>query len=221
MPTSLVSLARRAAKALVGGGLLLPMAAQAITFTEIGDAPSLPPGQQIVSTTPLTAIQGALTAGDQDMFKIHLDGGSFSATVVNDAANGPDSQLFLFNSAGVGVLANDDAGPGLFFSSISAILPAGDYFLGISQFDNDPISAGGLIFPNTFIGQFGPTGAGGALPISGWSASGGNGFAYTISLTGASSVVGDNPSVPDESSSLLLLSFGLFSLLFMRHGFKR
>jgi hypothetical protein len=220
MPSLFFSLTRWVAQAMLGAGLLLPITAQAITFTEIGDAGDLPPGQPVVGITPLTAIQGTLTAGDKDMFKIHLDGAAFTATVASDAQGGPDSQLFLFNSAGIGVLTNDDAGVG-FFSSISATLPAGDYFLAISQFDNDPVSAGGLIFPNTFTGQFGPTGPGGASPISGWSESQGSGFAYTINLTGASSVVVENPGVPDKSSSLVLLSIGLLSLLFVRRGLKR
>ena len=203
------------ASALIGG-LLLPLTANAITFVEVGDAGDQPGSAQVVSgVTPLTAIQGTLGAGDIDMFRIHLNGGAFSATV----GIGGDSQLFLFDSTGRGLLANDDiAFPSISRSGISGSLPEGDYFLAISEFDNDPLSAGGLIFPNSpFDAILGPTGPGGASPIIGWSAFTGPGFGYQIDLVNASSVPTDpGQGVPDESSSLVLMALSGIALFLVR-----
>jgi hypothetical protein len=48
--------------------------------------------------------------------------------------------------------------------------------IGISNFDHDPVSAGGLIFPSEPFSQMvGPSGPGGASPITGWT---GEGFPF-------------------------------------------
>jgi len=70
-----------------------------------------------------------------------------------------DTQLFLFDSIGRGVWANDEA-PGVPNSSIIAapVLAAGQYFIGLSGFDYDPYSGVGVMFPSApFTGQFGPS----------------------------------------------------------------
>src|SRR5690606_10999297 len=95
------------------------------------------------------------------------------------------------------------------------ILPAGDYYLAISEINDDPVSNGGLIFPDdNFLGIVGPTGPGGALPIIGWTNQGGNGFNYTIALENATGIpsTGGGVSTPDESSTLILLSLGMLTL---------
>lgn len=114
----------------------------------------------------------------------------FSASTDN-AARTFDTQLFLFDAAGLGVAANDDNG-----ISTASTLPVGNalysslspgvYYLAVSQFGGDPGNASGLIFPTfPFSDIFGPTGPGGGSAITGWSGTavtvtGG----YQIDLTG-------------------------------------
>ena len=127
----------------------------------------------------ISAIHGTLRSiNDRDMYRICLPaGGTFSATTFGGTVF--DSQLFLFNSRGKGVYANDDIA-----SSVQSRLPAGTaltpqaqgtYYLAISSFNNDPVSAGGEIFPidTAFDQVVGPTGTGGDQRISGWNNAGG------------------------------------------------
>jgi hypothetical protein len=205
----------------LAAGLGVPLSGVAQVHVELGDAGELPGTAQIITGLPvLTSITGSLGANDADMFRFHSPGGIFSATVTVLSSAG-DSQLFLFNSTGFGVLANDDDGAPFAPSRIfTATLPAGDYFLAISEFNRDPVSAGGLIFPGDSLTDItavvGPTGPGGGLPVSGWQSDSGSGFDYSIALENASGVSEAVPGVPDESSPLVLLSLGVLSLLWMR-----
>lgn len=175
----------RAFSLIASVGLIVGVAssADAITFLEIGDAGDLPGIAQAAGTLPLlTQITGSIANGtDADLFAISLaTAGQFSATTAGVGTLG-DTQLFLFNASGVGILANDDT-IGLRAALPGTSLDAGLYFLAISSFNRDPVSAGGLIFPSSpFSGVFGPTGPGGAGPITGWLGSGGTGT-YTIDL---------------------------------------
>lgn len=192
------------------GLLCAAVPANALPWTEIGNAGDLLGTAQLTTGAgTLTSISGTLSTGsDVDMFGIHISNpAAFSATTVGGA--GFDTQLFLFNAAGIGIYANDDS------IGTRSTLPAGHatsptttglYYLAISQYNRDPFSSGGLIFPNSpFTGVFGPTGPGGALPVSSWSGSGGTG-AYTITLAGASLA---NVAATPEPSSFLLLGSGL------------
>ena len=205
--------------------------AGAIPWTEVGDAGDLPATAQIpTGSGALTSISGSIpstSATDADMYRLHISMPStFSATTVG--TNGAiglqlqNSQLFLFNAAGLGVYGRDD-NPSTFRTTLPAgsllgpQIP-GDYFLAISGFARDPVSPGGLIFPsspNTTL--FGPTGPGGALPVNGWTgleaatASRGN---YRIDLTGAE-FVSVSTLVP-EPGTLLLFAAGLFGILALR-----
>lgn len=163
--------------------------ALAAPWAEVGDAGDLP----LTANTPngvgaLTSITGVAGGSDEDMYRICLTGGgTFSASTVGSVL--VDTQLFLFDSAGLGVEANDDS------VGLKAVLPAGGlsptaggvYYLALSSFNNDPVSSGGLIFPSTpFNLVHGPTGPGGGSPISGWTNNSGSAAAaYTIALTGA------------------------------------
>jgi hypothetical protein len=133
--------------------------------------------------------------------------------------------LYLFDSAGKGVVSRDDSSTnnGDFGALTSTfVVLAGDYFLGISLFDNIPSSAGGLIFPDTQLVdsgiEYGPSGPGGAQALSTWGAGAGgltgSAAAYTITLEGASGVDGV-PGVP-EPATLALLALGLAGLGFSR-----
>lgn len=159
-------------------------------WQENGDADDLPGSAQVpLGAGSLNRISGAITSGtDADMYQICLTGaGTFSADTSVAGSATFDTQLFLFDSSGDGVYANDDSG------GLHSLLPAGGlspagagtYYLAISAFDNDPVSGLGEIFPDTFNAVVGPTGPGGALSITGWNGAGFTVGAYDIALTGA------------------------------------
>ncbi|MDQ4048691.1 MAG: DVUA0089 family protein [Actinomycetota bacterium] len=148
----------------------------------------------------LTAISGTLPSdndNDVDMYRVCItEPASFSAQTSGTII---DPQLFLFDSTGKGVEARDDivAGvqrqsyltPGNPFSPTAA----GTYYLAIDRYNSEPLSVGGKIFPDfgdARAGQIvGPTGPGGASPVSGWTAEGdaaneNGGTDYTIATAG-------------------------------------
>jgi len=180
----------------------------AASWTEIGDAGDLPlTAQTVVGSGPLDAISGSLSdIYDADMYRIYIsDPTGFSAY-----ASGFDPQLFLFDASGMGVEGNDDVG-GFDFN---AYLPPGNpvsptsaglYYLATSNWNLDPYSATGLIFPDTpYDGVHGPTGIGGGDPISYWSGYGYAG-AYIIDLAGAEFV--------PEPATVTLLGLGALALI--------
>ncbi len=180
-----------------------------LSFVEADDAGedldgAIPIAADLVQ--PLTSISGSLF-GDADLFQIFISGDQpFSATTLSaetlldlpiDNVLGiptgllEDPQLFLFDATGTAVFGNDDL-----FGTIQATLPSmanplspGIYFLAISGFGYNPVSAGGDIFAEaSFDGILRPTGPGGDLPLVGFaeeSLSSGN---YTIALTGAQTI---------------------------------
>jgi len=115
-------------------GLALASTANALPWAEIGDAGELPATAQVpVGIGTLTSISGMIDNGaDADMFLISVTGiWMFSATTVG--LTDLDTQLFLFGSTGLGVLANDDTGGGGLQSTLPATaLSAGIYYLAIS-----------------------------------------------------------------------------------------
>jgi len=170
----------------------------ALAAQEIPDAGDLPiTAQELGPPGALSSIEGTVSSStDADMYKLCLPaGGDFSATTVG--SSGFDTQLFLFDSSGRGVYANDDSQ-----LTRQSTLPAnsalkpGVYYLAITAWDLDPASSSGWIFPASSSGVAGPTGNGGADPVSGWSPRSNNlspGGSYTIQLTGAKSCI-----PPDE-----------------------
>ncbi len=157
-------------------------AARAMTFTESGDAgETLATAQAVGSGT--TLINGNLATGTADLFSFLWNGGDFTAQTTGPSF---DTQLFIFDASGFGVVADDDSGSGL-LSALTTPLASGLYYLGISEFDYDPISAGGRIFDTSF-GTSGPTGPGGASPLAGWdqfAIDGGGSYNIEISATAA------------------------------------
>lgn len=132
--------------------LVQPLAANAAAFSETTDAGSTIASATLASSGT-TSIQGSLGSGDADIFGFNWNGGSF---YVNTSTTSWDTQLFLFDSTGHGLYANDDGSSNGFAlgSYIEASLSAGLYYLAITGWDNDPLnSLGQLIFPTN---PFGP-----------------------------------------------------------------
>lgn len=192
--------------------------AVAITYTEVADAGDLPLGAQAIAPGALSLdhILGSLsgTNDNADMFSIFLSGGkTFSATTtLSTTVNFFDTELFLFDGSGRGVYANDDD-PN---SPPQSALPAGIsftpnvsgiYYLAIAGSAYLPRSPTGFIFPVSggFLDQsggvqnaVGPTGPGGASPLTAWSSISSERGAYDIALTGALA------GVPEPSTGLLI-----------------
>ena len=217
--------------ALIG---FLPTLALSATWSETGDAGSLPATAQNAGGTPfapLTAITGTLTLSlgisEADMYEIYIGNpATFSATTTgfSPGVNNFDTQLFLFDLSGHGIYANDDdttsGGPQstlpagtAFMSSLSA----GFYYIlitGSGQFPADTL--GHPIFPNFTLsggsadptGVYGPTGTGGANAIAGYTGSSNEGGNYSIALTGA--------QVVPEPSIVGLMLPGLAGLLLLQ-----
>ena len=216
--TSINNLARSA----VVIAILTVTGVNAQNHDEQGDAGSRLDTAQAVPPGLLTTITGTTTLNNPiDMYQIMItDPFGFSAWTSGDQG-GPggsasfNTQLWLFDSDGMGVLANDDNPGGAPFHS-GITVPATDgtaagptepgfYFLAISGFDNDPFSLDGEIFDTVSLDEIsGPDGPGGLLPVSGWGFFGGSGT-YEIFLTGAAGV--------PEPATVSLLALGLLATL--------
>lgn len=196
-------------------------------YTEVGDAGALPATAQTTtdSTQTFNEIKGTLSppTGDSvDMFKIYISGGgNFSAQTVGGAAF--DTELYLFDSTGMGVYANDDTVTYLAPSVLpanNALTPtaAGSYYLAISQCCIQPLSVDGPIFQgvdNTnHLLLSGPTGVGGASSVTSFGGApdqNPGGGAYTIFLTGAAVASSGPPQTTDvpEPPTFALMVAGL------------
>jgi hypothetical protein len=194
---------------------MISVSKQAVAFTwaEVDDAGELPGTAQLTTGKEnLEFITGFLESPtDVDMYAIYITGNeSFSATTVG-WTTGVDTQLTLFDSSGYGIYSNDDESTEVLQSTLpDRYLTPGLYYLAISDYDWDPVSDEGFIFPSHYpffhyqTDVEGPTDVGGGSPITGWdglSLTGGG--SYTIALTGAiASAAIQKPSI---MPSLLLL----------------
>jgi hypothetical protein len=194
------------------------------------DAGSLPVDAQTPKGSgPLAKISGNLAAssgfasGDfQDMYLIRIvDPGAFSATI--DTATAFNTQLWLFNAFGLGLLANDDESSATRLSAIpvtgandgtGAVVPkCGLYYIAISGAASDPVSAVGPIFDQVTPTEVsGPDGFGGSSPITAWTAAGDSGT-YAILLSGTEFVACDADFDDDDKVSfadltILLAAWG-------------
>jgi hypothetical protein len=174
------------------------------SWIEQGEAGmTLSDAQSPVGNGPLNAIFGNIPTGsDADLYNIVIcDQATFSATTINSDTTG-DTQLFVFNEAGLGVVHNDDdpLGVGGLRSRLSnfAIQTPGTYYLGVSRYDFDPIDeAGQQIWADTPFGaERTPDGPGAANALAAWSGLSGTG-AYRVDLTGACFPGGGPPCDPD------------------------
>lgn len=83
-----------------------------VDWTEQGDAGDLPETAQATGTdtnTPLSSISGALAADDVDMFAIYIADPSAFRAETNTATTTFDSQLWLFDVNGNGIVHDDDS----------------------------------------------------------------------------------------------------------------
>ncbi len=184
---------------LAGAGLMAILAggAAASTVLETSAGDTLATAQWLPTGT--TAVEGEMSVdSDVDMYRIDWAGGAFSASVADTDI---DPQLFMFDSAGFGVAANDDGGPS--FSALLSFvsLGVGTYYLAVTDYGSDPVSPGGFIFPDAPNAQYGPTGPGGGQALSGWDAGGDTGD-YRLELFDTYIAPA---AVPLPSSALLML----------------
>jgi hypothetical protein len=169
--------------------IALIFAPSAVAADEQGDAGDVPATAQDLTHATVPSITGTIATGnDADLYRVCLTGGgSFSATTVG--LTNVDTQLFLFDPAGLGIYAHDDG------TTRQSTLPAGhqltpsasgEYILGISAYDRDPQSSGGPIFRNVaFVTAADGRGAG--SPVDGWAGMPRDSGDYTIALTGTRS----------------------------------
>lgn len=161
-----------------------------VFWIEQGDAGELPGTAQIpMGSGPLSSIVG--TRGpDADMYLIHIPNpaAGFEAKTWPNSAG--DTQLWLFDTNGNGITFNDDdpsGQQGLLSAITGQFLPGpGDYYIGISSFDYDPLSADDdEIWNDTpFNEERAPDGPGAPGPLAGWGGPGGSPFFYQIDLIG-------------------------------------
>lgn len=179
----------------------------AVSLTESGDAGdslgTAQAGNEPVGTT-LDGINGTIGSGDIDLYQIFISGPSFSASTVG--STGLNTVLYLFNSNGLGVYANDDDFPSLQSTISIGSLAAGTYYLGISISGYEPQSAAGPIF--NFAAADPATsanGPGGASPLNSWSSGDfPEAGSYTIgNITGAQFAGAQAAGVPFEFSPTL------------------
>lgn len=160
------------------------------------DTGSLPATAQVVTTPSLTRIEGFLDTNDVDMYRLDIcDPVSFSASLISNAFF--DTQLFLFDAGGKPIWMNDDQPGTASKASILqanlespplALVPAGNYFLAVSSYDQDPLNAGSqpLWLDTPFRTVRTSDGPGANTRLSQWDSLGGSGGPYIITLTGTS-----------------------------------
>jgi hypothetical protein len=211
--------------------LSIPISAVPITANNAGALPGT--AQDLTGVFP-TDIFGTIPVTTDallgvDMFKFNVQNATaFSAMVVPSIFGIPDTELFLFDSTGRGVLGNDDLSGANTLSCLPSVtsnpcvssrpvglgpLTKGVYYLAITRSANLPLSSLGSIFSIlNFTDVVGPDlTQGGANPIMGWD---GGAFTtpdtdltqYHIVLTG---------TVP-EPASWLLTGLGCLVLVFLR-----
>jgi hypothetical protein len=190
-------LSRTAVTAFIAA-VTLGLAPSAFAASEQDDAGDLLATAQDLGGGSVTLISGSFaSAADADLYRVCLTNGtSFSASTVNGTTpTNADTQLFLFDSDGHGVYANDDA-PGTRNSRLPAnhrFSPGsgGEYYLGVSPYNHDPQSAQGEIFLDNYSRLQYPddvldaSGFGGAGSLASWNGRwpGGPGT-YRITVTG-------------------------------------
>jgi hypothetical protein len=184
---------KRAVWALLTIGALT-LSASAQIWYEQGDAGDLPETAQSTGSGTLSQIQGSLDVNDVDMYAIYItDPAAFSASTVRGATW--DTQLFLFDANGVGVVAEDDT-VGLqstIDNTAGCITAPGLYYLAITRFNKDPLGCneGGLWSTND---NNCPNGTESSSRVNSWTSSTVTAGSYTIFLTGVEGATAGDPA---------------------------
>jgi hypothetical protein len=184
-------------------------------WAEVGDAGDLPGTAQLtLGVGTLDSISGVIfTSNDKDMYEIKIVSPATFSAIVIAGGTLTDSQLFLLDSLGGGIYANDDTTALDPLSTLPAGDPngpqaAGTYLLAISGSDNDPMSGPIETFTDNAPGVQTPATLN---PVDGWSP----GFSvfggtYTIVLTGA-----EFSKIPEPATCFLGFS-GILGLVLRR-----
>lgn len=229
----------RAAIALCTASFLAITSAEAVIYSEVGDAGQLrstaqpTAANQGAANQPLTQILGSLLTGtDIDLYAINIvNPAAFSATTVNTLTNGSflDTALFLFDSSGRPVYANDDDASG---TNVTSTLPAGNalgpqvaglYYLAISLSGAEPVNFANLLLfamaaNSTDLRGPNPSATG---PLTNWDTTNVDGSFptfpsnYQIDLTGATTAV-----IP-EPNTLAFTVLGVIGLVGLMQKRKR
>lgn len=181
-------------------------------WIEQGDAGSLPTSAQTITVNgPVQSIRGALAGATpldggpvdfEDMFRVIITTPtSFYLRTDPGSGGGADfnTQLWVFNVNGTGILGNDDAfdpgvGSAVFQFATdntgAGIFAPGEYLIAISGLLNRPTSGGQHIFNFATTTEIsGPDGLGGGGAIDGWDTNPNCHFGdYILSLQGVSGV---------------------------------
>lgn len=166
------------------------------------DAGDLPDTAAIANTQTgaLTSIRGTIATNDVDMYLIDVcDAASFSASTVGGATI--DTQLFLFNPDGTGVVVNDDVVGGTPLQSTitnAFVTQNGQYLLAVTGYNRDPVdSSAALIWLNEpFRSERAPDGPAASNPVAAWTGAPAAGN-YVVALTGACFVGPSGPTCND------------------------
>jgi len=158
-----------------------------VDWTEQGDAGDLPETAQATGTdtsTPLSTISGALDANDVDMFAIYIADPSAFRAETNTTTTNFDSQLWLFDVNGNGIVHDDDSAGGLrsrITNANNCIPGPGTYYIAISRWNRDASDCDGLAI---WTGTTNACAAAGRSRVASWTGSTSAGT-YQIVLQGA------------------------------------
>jgi hypothetical protein len=157
-----------------------------------GDA--IATAQVPTGTDPFVSIGGTFNTDDVDIYKIRIcGGGTFSITTNTTLTGTQDTQLFMFDTTGAGVVMNDDTVGGTtgLRSTIDGSIgtPDGTYYLAVTRYDRDPLNAGGFpIWEDTpFQSVRAPDGLtnGGDITLASWAGTyTASNVGYELAMTG-------------------------------------
>jgi hypothetical protein len=158
-----------------------------VDWTEQGDAGDLPETAQATGTdtnTPLSSISGALAADDVDMFAIYIADPSAFRAETNTTTTNFDSQLWLFDVNGNGIVHDDDSAGSLrsrITNANNCIPGPGIYYIAISRWNRDPRDCNDIAI---WTGTANACAVAGSSRVASWTGSTSAGT-YQIVLQGA------------------------------------
>ncbi|BAQ65241.1 filamentous hemagglutinin N-terminal domain-containing protein [Geminocystis sp. NIES-3709] len=166
---------------------------------EVGDLPDNSQSVNNNETPPPLTIEGTLNQeSDTDTYQVFLTEGS-NFDVTTEGTTNFDTRLFLFDSQGKGIIANDDINQDNRQSTLPRyqVNESGNYYLSITSSFNSPKNSQGNIFgnetteispdviiPEGFLIDENPIGLGGNSPVTAWTNFGLESGSYVIKLNG-------------------------------------